>query len=89
MHCADLDIVLRKLVAQIQAFSQRIYETAMVRFYSTIDPNDVVVVRQVTCDGAFHVRPPSIAAATLDEDRNTRQRSPPAKATPILVIIWI
>ena len=44
MHRADLDIVLRKLVAQIQAFSQRIYETAMVRFYSTIDPNDVVVV---------------------------------------------
>ena len=57
MHRADFDIVLRKLVAQIQAFPQRVYETAMVRFYSTVDPNDIVVIRQVICDGAFHVRP--------------------------------
>ena len=57
MHRADLYIVLRKLVAQIQAFSQRVYETAMVRFYSTVNPNDIVVIRQVICDGAFHVRP--------------------------------
>jgi hypothetical protein len=57
MHRADLYIVLRKLVAQIQAFSQRVYETAMVRLYSTVDPNDIVVIRQVICDSAFHVRP--------------------------------
>src|ERR1700760_2728961 len=57
MHRADFDIVLRKLVAQIQAFPQRVYETAMVRFYSIVDPNDIVVIRQMICDGAFHVRP--------------------------------
>jgi hypothetical protein len=57
MHRADFDIVLRKLVAQIQAFPQRVYETAMVRFYSTVDPNDIVVILQVICDGAFHVIP--------------------------------
>ena len=57
MHRADLYIVLRKLVAQIQAFPQRIYETTMVRFYSTVDPNHIVVIWQVACDGAFHVIP--------------------------------
>ena len=57
MHRADFDIVLRKLITQIQAHPQRVYETAMVRFYSTVDPNDIVVIWQVICDGAFHVRP--------------------------------
>jgi hypothetical protein len=29
----------------------------MVRFYSTVDRNDIVVILQVICDGAFHVIP--------------------------------
>jgi len=77
MHRSDFDIVLRKLVAQIQALSQRVYETAMVRFYSTVDPNDIVVIWQVICDGAFHVMTPSIAAATTKTETCGSAPDPP------------
>jgi hypothetical protein len=89
IHRADLYIVLRKLVAQIQAFPQRIYEPAMVRFYSTVDPNDIVVIRQMICDGAFHVRPHPSLPRHWTKTELCSSAPDPGKPTPILVIIWI
>jgi hypothetical protein len=41
-----LDVVLWKLIAKLQAFSKCIQETSMVRFYSSIDANDEMLIRQ-------------------------------------------
>ena len=39
-HRLDFYVVLRKLIAKLQAFSQCIQETPMVRFYSSIYADD-------------------------------------------------
>ena len=54
LHRLDFYVVLRKLIAELQAFSQCIQETPMVRFYSSIDADDKVLIRQMSCDSAFH-----------------------------------
>ena len=46
LHRLDFYVVLRKLIAELQAFSQCIQETPMVRFYSSIDADDKVLIRQ-------------------------------------------
>jgi hypothetical protein len=54
LHRLDFYVVLRKLIAELQAFSQCIQETPMVRFYSSIYADDKVLIRQMSCDSAFH-----------------------------------
>jgi hypothetical protein len=63
LHRPDFYVVLRKLIAELQAFSKRIQETTMVRFYSSIYANDKMLIRQMSCDSAFHRIPHQIAAA--------------------------
>ena len=60
---AHLHVVLRKLIRKLQAFSQWIQETSMVRFYSSIYADDELLIRQMSCDSAFHGVPHQIAAA--------------------------
>jgi len=54
LHRLDFYVVLRKLIAELQAYSQCIQETPMVRFYSSIDADDELLIRQMSCDSAFH-----------------------------------
>ena len=54
LHRLDFYVVLRKLIPKLQAFSQCIHETSMVRFYSSIYSDDKMLIRQMICDGAFH-----------------------------------
>ena len=63
LHRLDFYVVLRKLIAELQAFSQCIQETPMVRFYSSIYADDESLIRQMSCDSAFHGIPQQIAAA--------------------------
>jgi hypothetical protein len=53
IHRAHFDVVLRKLIFELQAFSQCIQETSMVRFYSSIYADDKMLIRQMSCDSAF------------------------------------
>jgi hypothetical protein len=39
-------VVLRKLIPKLQAFSQCIQETSMVRFYSSIYSDDKMLIRR-------------------------------------------
>jgi len=58
LHGSNFDVVLRKLIFELQAFSQGIHETSMVRFYSSVYSDDIVFIRQTTCrDGAFRELP--------------------------------
>ena len=58
MHRVDFHVVLRKLISEVQAVSQRIHETSMVRFYSPVNTNDIVLMRQaMSRDSAFHGTP--------------------------------
>ena len=56
-------VVPRKLIPKLQACSQCIQETSMVRFYSSIYADDKMLIRQMSCDSAFHGSPHPIAAA--------------------------
>jgi hypothetical protein len=58
LHRLNLDVVLRKLIPELQAFSKSIQETSMVRFYSSIYSDDKVLIRQISYDSAFHGIPP-------------------------------
>ena len=60
---SDFYLVLRKLIPKLQAFSKCIQETPMVRFYSSIDADDEMLIRQMSSDSAFHGIPHQIAAA--------------------------
>ena len=51
LHRLDFYVVLRKLIAELQAYSQCIQETPMVRFYSSIDADDELLIRQMTFHG--------------------------------------
>jgi hypothetical protein len=63
LHRLNFYIVLRKLVAKLQAFSKGIQETAMVRFYSSIYADYKMLIRQMNGDSVFHGSPDQIAAA--------------------------
>jgi hypothetical protein len=63
LHRLNFYVVVRKLIAELQAFSQCIQETPMVRFYSSIYADDESLIRQMSCDSAFHGIPHQIAAA--------------------------
>jgi hypothetical protein len=62
-HRLNFYFVLRKLITELQAFSQRIQETSMVRSYSSIYSDDKMLKSQMSVDGAFHAIPQQIAAA--------------------------
>jgi hypothetical protein len=53
-HRLNLYVMLRKLITKLQAFSQGIQETSMVRSYSSIHSDDEMLIRQMSCDSAFH-----------------------------------
>ena len=59
----NFDIVLRKLIPKLQAFSKGIQEPTMVRFYSTIHADNKMLIRQMSGDSVFHGVPRHIAAA--------------------------
>ena len=80
LHRLDFYVVLRKLIAELQAFSQCIQETPMVRFYSSIYADDKCLIRQMSCDSAFHGSPHHNRCRTSNEDRMPRQRSRPREA---------
>jgi hypothetical protein len=61
-HRLNLYIVPWVLISELQAFSQGIHKTSMVRPDSPIDPNDVVLTRQMSCDEVFHELPHYAAA---------------------------
>ena len=63
LHRLNFYVVLRKLIPKLQTFSQCIQETPMVRFYSSIYADDELLIRQMSCDSAFHGIPHQIAAA--------------------------
>ena len=65
LHDSDFYVVLRKLIPKLQAFSQRIQETSMVRFYSSIYADDKMLIRQMSCDH------PSLRYNALDLSRST------------------
>jgi len=46
LHRLNLYVVLRKLIPKLRAFSKRVQETPMVRFYSSIDAD----VEMLTAD---------------------------------------
>ena len=75
LHGADFDVVLRELIPQLQAFPESIQEASMVRFYSSIYVDDKMLIRQMSCDSAFHGIPHQIAAAHRTKNRMSRQRS--------------
>jgi hypothetical protein len=54
MHRVDFYVVLRKLIAKLQALSKSIQETPMVRFYSSIYADDEMLIRQMSGGSAFH-----------------------------------
>ena len=80
LHRLHFYVVLRKLIAELQAFSQCIQETPMVRFYSSIYADHELLIRQMSCDSAFHGIPHQIRCRTPNEDRMPRQRSRPREA---------
>jgi hypothetical protein len=63
LHRLNFYVVLRKLIAQLQAFSQCIQETPVVRFYSSIYADDKMLIRQMSGDSVFHEIPHQIPAA--------------------------
>ena len=66
--------MLWKLIPKLQAFSQRIQETSMVRFYSSIYADDKMLIRQMSCDSVFHRIPHRNRCRTSNEDRTCQQR---------------
>jgi hypothetical protein len=63
LHRLYFYVVPRKLIPKLESFSKSIQETPMVRFYSSIYADDELLIRQMSCDGAFHGIPHQIAAA--------------------------
>jgi hypothetical protein len=57
LHRLNFDIVLRKLIPKLQAFSKCIQESSMVRFYSSIYADDEMLISQMSRDSAFHANP--------------------------------
>ena len=58
LQASNFDVVLRKLIAKTQCFSQRIDKTSMMRFHTSVDLNDIVLIRQaMSRDDASHDTP--------------------------------
>jgi len=64
LHRLNFYVVLRKLITKLQALSQSIQKTSMVRFYSSIYTDDEMLIRQMSGDSASYGNfPTQIAAA--------------------------
>ena len=63
LHRLNFYLVLRKLIPKLQAFSQSIQETSMVRFYSSVYSDNKMLIRKMSCDSAFMEIPTQVAAA--------------------------
>jgi len=75
-HRLNFYVVLRKLIPKLQAFSKRVQEASMVRFYSSIDADDEMLIRHMSRESAFHEIPHQIAAA-----HRTKTECPAASLT--------
>jgi len=80
LHRLHFYVVLRKLIAKLQAFSQSIQETSVVRFYSPIDADDEMLSWQVICDGAFHWIPHPNRCRRSNEEPNASAVVPTGKS---------
>ena len=85
LHRLNFYVVLRKLIPKLQAFSKRIQETSMVRFYSSIYADDKMLIRQMSCDSAFHGNPHQIAAAHRTKTECLSSVPDGLKCNPIFV----
>jgi hypothetical protein len=58
-YLADFDVVMRKLISEQQALSQRFLITLMYRISSPIDFEDIVIMREAAIcrDPIFHETP--------------------------------
>jgi hypothetical protein len=63
LHRLNFYVVLRKLIPKLQAFSQSIQETSMVRFYSSVYSDDKMLIRKMSRDSVLHGNPHRTAAA--------------------------
>jgi hypothetical protein len=63
LHRLNFYVVLWKLIPKLQPFSQCIQKAPMTRFYSSIYADDKTLIKQTSCDSAFHGSPHQIAAA--------------------------
>ena len=45
LHRSDFDVVLRKFISKMQACLQSINEPSMLRFYSSINSDHVMLIR--------------------------------------------
>ena len=79
LHRLNFDVMLRKLIPKLQAFSKSIQETSMVRFYSSIHSDDEMLIRQMSGNSVFP-GVPTTSLPHIEPDRMPRQRSQPHKA---------
>ena len=80
VHRLDFYVVLRKLISKLQAFSESIQETSMVRFCSSVYSDDKMLIREMSGDSVFHEISPPNRCRTSNEDQMPRQRSRPHQA---------
>jgi hypothetical protein len=71
---AYFNLVLRKLIFQLQTCSQRIQKSSMSRFHMPVNLDDVVLVRHMTRDATFHDRPHPFTLRRLE--RVSQKASP-------------
>jgi hypothetical protein len=75
-HQLHFYVVPRKLIPKLQASSQGIQKTSMVRFYSSIHSDDEIRIRQMSCDSAFRGNPQPKSPPQIErKNRMSRQRS--------------
>jgi hypothetical protein len=85
LHPPHFDVVPRKLISQLQPFSQRIHETSMVGFYSSVDSDDILLMRRtMTRDGVFHDTP-HIARAAWNQ--TVCSAGVPSTAESMLIVV--
>jgi hypothetical protein len=73
---AHFDVVLRKLIPKLQAFSQGIQETSMVRFYSPVYSDNKMLIREMSGDGVFHGNPPPKSLPHIERKPNASAAFP-------------
>jgi hypothetical protein len=69
LHRLNFDVVLRKLIPKLQAYSQGIQETSMVRFYSSVYADDKMLIREMSSDSVSHGIPHPNHRRTSNEHR--------------------
>lgn len=65
-----------KLVFELQACSQRIHKASMLRFRSSIDLDDIILIKQtISRDGVFHETPHQLPPS-MNQKANAQQAFP-------------